>query len=201
MAKRIKEAHLKAKRRNITIPQSFDTFVKENPINLSKMAQVYIAEEVTGMKFQEFETLYSTEESRADRHHASDSIVVEFIRVARWMLEGTIVDSVAVYSKEFGYEHDLDLKVVWQNGEETIVLLHMELDGFRHVIYDMAYEPGTDFEEICSSVKVFPEYGDKADICRYFLPHHTPRDQTHNQSLKFRIINRWLELSKERGTI
>lgn len=132
MGRKTKDDNLKKIRRSITIPRSLNEWSVDNKFNISKAVQVAVAEKITGMSFAEFQVMYSNEESRTFRYHPKDSIVSEFIRASRWMVEGKILRYFHV--KNMG-SADTIMEVQW--GSETVcVRVDWDQIAFYHVLYD-----------------------------------------------------------------
>lgn len=133
MPRKLKDKKLMKNRYMITLPESYSEYMS-NIGPLSTGIQLLIAENVIGCSVQHFKsTLYPTKGEMDTRQHATDSIVSEMIRMARWMLEGKVI---AIGTSKI--DPTLFLQVRWDITGQTnwVYVSHKLVGGFKHVIYD-----------------------------------------------------------------
>lgn len=131
MARKKKDDKNKVVRYNFSLlPSMYEWLEVQN--KKSTYIQRLIAQDVLGLTFEEFvDKLYSDEYSRDNRNHNQDTMEQEYIRAAKWMLDGKM-DSICQVSSEYAYA-----TVTWRiSGIKTIVGIKRDSKGFESVIYD-----------------------------------------------------------------
>lgn len=130
--RKTKPTKLLKDRKYITVNTSLTNWASRNK-PLSTKLQILIAQDVIDSSQEEFVTkLYPNEESLRNRSHNKDTVEQEMVRMARWMLEGEIIDSII---KNDGTE--LLLRVNWKlTGVKTWVRIYTTINGFKKVLYD-----------------------------------------------------------------
>lgn len=131
MARKKKDDKNKVVRYNFSLLPSMCEWL-EVQNKKSTYIQRLIAQDVLGLTFEEFvDKLYSDEYSRDNRNHNQDTMEQEYIRAAKWMLDGKI-DQILRVTSEYIYAN-----VTWRiSGINTIIGIKRNSKGFESVIYD-----------------------------------------------------------------
>lgn len=141
MARKKKDDNHKVVRYNFSVQPSLFTWISAQE-KKSTYIQRLVAQDILGLTFEEFvNSLYDSELEIANRSHPQDTLEQEYLRAAKWMVDGKVE---AMYNtSDYVY-----LVITWRiSGIKTIVGMRKQSMGFEHVLYDFT---DYDIPEECS---------------------------------------------------
>lgn len=194
--RKIKPAAFKAVRTTVTMPASFIEFTDKFSHGMSHFAQDNIARCVTGKTPEQFDGYLSDSE---DVRFRRDSAWKEFIRCARWMMEGEIKEILCPKDRMGMINRDdnrsIWFKVYWKLTDTTTICRIDMAEGqtFVHVCYDnctIATEAELDKYQVVQSWNLWTTFSQwKADILRSWFTLQVPNSVMGTTNDNYMFLN------------
>ena len=190
-----KNPDLKAKSVMVTMPNSYHEFMTDG--NLSRFVQIAIAEKVTGVTYKEF---LAHQNPYEDTRVRRDPWEQEFLRMARWMLEGKVIGVSRQANPDWLF------LVKWNlTNETTLLRMDYRTSSFNRVVYDEVEKDQEELDNLVSETNEYGEFADEdgnpnadiykvTDCFRLYKQNGFAAIYSMNP-LKAKILARWAELS------
>ena len=191
--RKLKVKENKALRVTVTMPPSFSEWA--GITGMSQFLQRHIAELITGVTYKEFAEEMGANAGAGDLRFKKDPWEQEFVRRARWMIEGKILG----FSRSANPHWVLIVK--WEKtGVTNAVKVLYNTRQFKHVCYDAVYAGQEELDEELRSVVEGWKEGDpkaKEDLDYTDIPMvKNWLDSIYSLDVfKAKLIARWAELS------
>lgn len=163
--------HFTAKKVMYTMPPSFALWIGHH--GSARWTQMKAAQEILGIDFETFCEMYPA--AGPDVRAARDPLWQEYVRCARWLIEGKIMAWYAAPGKKLRLQVQWASATVWVEAD-----LLAPYDGFLKVCYDRVLPDALEDHEGASTE------GQEA----LFSPRLTTPTGT-----RIKILGRWLDLS------
>ena len=179
-----KPENLRSTTLTITLPQSFDTLLKQSlDLAPSKILQEAVAEHVLGVSLLDLELEYAKPHSTPSKPESAHKA---FIRAARWILESDIVG----FAEETRNIHGDPIcvwyiDVIWKlTDRRVLVRIDGDRPGFQHILYDKSI-----------AVLDFKTTVDLIDAKKRWITSNLYLCQDEGDSFKRKIVRAWMKHS------